>query len=76
MRSVEELETVVREERIEIGIITTPAAAAMEIAERLIRAGVRGILNFAPRRLLVPEHVSLRNVNLAIELESLSYALK
>ncbi len=76
VRSVEELETVVREERIEIGIITTPAAAAMEIAERLIRAGVRGILNFAPRRLLVPEHVSLRNVNLAIELESLSYALK
>ncbi len=41
-----------------------------------IRAGVRGILNFAPRKLFVPEHVNLRNVNLAIELESISYALK
>jgi redox-sensing transcriptional repressor len=76
VRSVDDLEEVVREERIEIGIITTPAAAAPGVADRLVRAGVRGILNFAPRKLFVPGNVNLRNVNLAIELESLSYALK
>ena len=76
VRSMEDLAGVVVEQHIEIGIITTPAAAAADVAERLILAGVRGILNFAPRKLFVPEHVNLRNVNLAIELESISYALK
>jgi redox-sensing transcriptional repressor len=76
VRSIDDLVAVVVEERIEIGIITTPAAAAAEVADRLVQAGVRGILNFAPRKLFVPEHVNLRNVNLAIELESISYALK
>jgi redox-sensing transcriptional repressor len=76
VRSIDELVDAVREERIDIGIITAPAEAATDVAQRLIRAGVRGILNFAPGKLFVPKHVSLRNVNLAIELESLSYALK
>lgn len=76
VRAIDDLADVVGEERIEIGIITTPAAAAEEVADRLVRAGVRGILNFAPRKLFVPDHVNLRNVNLAIELESISYALK
>lgn len=76
VRSIDELLDAVDKERIEIGIITTPAAAAADVADRLVRAGVRGILNFAPKKLFVPDHVNLRNVNLAIELESLSYALK
>lgn len=76
VRSIEDLADVVGQERIEIGIITTPAAAAADVAERLVQAGVRGILNFAPKKLFVPDHVNLRNVNLAIELESISYALK
>lgn len=76
VRAIDDLVAVVVEARIEIGIITTPAAAAAEVADRLVQAGVRGILNFAPRKLFVPDHVNLRNVNLAIELESISYALK
>jgi redox-sensing transcriptional repressor len=76
VRSIDDLGAVVREERIEIGIITTPASSAADVADRLVRAGVRGILNFAPKKLFVPDHVNLRNVNLAIELESISYALK
>jgi redox-sensing transcriptional repressor len=73
---VEDLVQVVKERNVEIGIITTPASAAQQVAELFVTAGVEGILNFAPRKLFVPEHVNLRNVNLAIELESLSYALK
>jgi len=66
----------VRRRDLEIGLITTPAAAAQEVADSLVRAGVKGILNFAPRKLFVPEGTRLRNVNLAIELESLSFFLK
>jgi redox-sensing transcriptional repressor len=76
VESVERLVPVVRETSVEIGLITTPAAAAQDVCDLFVRGGVRGILNFAPRKLFVPEGVSLRNVNLAIELESLSFALK
>jgi redox-sensing transcriptional repressor len=72
----ETLARVVRERKLDIGIITTPASAAQEVADRLVAAGIHGILNFAPRKLFVAPQVNLRNVNLAIELESLSFALK
>ena len=62
-------------EHIEIGVIATPARAAQEVADLLVAAGVRGILNFAPRKLFVPHHVGLRNVDMAMEFESLSFAL-
>ncbi len=56
-----------------IGIIATPASAAQEVADRLVEAGVRSILNFAPAVVSVPEGVSLRKVDLAIELQILSF---
>jgi len=73
---VQDLARVVKERGVEIGIITTPASAAQEVANLFAAAGVHGILNFAPRKLFVPTHINLRNVNLAIELESLTFALK
>ena len=73
---MERLGLLVRERKLTIGIIATPAAAAQDVAERLVGAGIQGILNFAPRKLTVPEYVTLKNVNLAIELEGLSFALK
>ena len=73
---VENLGQIVEARNLEIGIITTPVAAAQEVAELLVKAGVEGILNFAPRKLFIPDNVNLRNVNLAIEFESLSFALK
>jgi redox-sensing transcriptional repressor len=76
VESVENFSRDAGERKIEIGIITTPASAAQETADLMVRSGLRGILNFAPRKLFVPDHVNLRNVNLAIELESLSFALK
>lgn len=59
----------------DVGVITTPAAAAQDVAEQMVKAGIGGILNFAPHPLSVPTSVSVRNVNMAIEFESLSFAL-
>src|SRR5262245_55883221 len=59
----------------EIGVIATPARAAQEVADALVAAGVQGILNFAPRKLRVPDGVTLRTVDMTMEFESLSYAL-
>jgi len=75
VRPVEELAEFARRENVAIGIVATPAASAQEAANLLVAAGIRGILNFAPTRLDVPAGVSLRDVNLAIELEALSYAI-
>jgi len=58
-----------------MGIIATPAQAAQAVANNLIEGGVKAILNFAPVRIVVPDRVKLRNVDLSIELEALSYFL-
>jgi redox-sensing transcriptional repressor len=58
---------------IGIGIIATPAAAAQDVADRLVAAGVGSILNFAPTVISVPEGTSLRKVDLALELQILSF---
>lgn len=73
VRHIDELPAVVAEEDISIGIIATPASAAQEVADRMIDAGIRSILNFAPTILTVPPDVSLRKVDLAVELQILSY---
>lgn len=59
----------------DIAILAVPAGAAQAVADRVVRAGVRAILNFAPVKLQVPEGIALKTVNMALELESLSYAL-
>jgi len=59
-----------------MAILTVPAAAAQEVANQLVAAGITGILNFAPIPLSVPEEVMVNNVNLAIELENLSYFIR
>jgi redox-sensing transcriptional repressor len=60
---------------IDIAIVAVPADAAQGIVDRVTKAGVRAVLNFAPTRLTVPEDVTLKTVNMAAELEGLSYAL-
>ncbi len=59
--------------RADLGIIAVPAEAAQQVADRLIEAGIRAILNFAPARLEVPPDVAVRNVDLSRELEVLCY---
>lgn len=72
---VGDLARVVRKRDIELAIITTPAEAAQDVADALVAAGVEAILNFAPRKLIVPPEVTLRDVSLTIEMESLTFAL-
>ena len=66
----------VRQNGTRMAILTVPAAAAQEVANQLVTAGITGILNFAPIPLSVPEEVMVNNVNLAIELENLSYFIQ
>lgn len=70
---LDELSAVVEAEGIAIGIIATPAAGAQDVADRLVTAGVRSILNFAPTIVTVPDDVVLRKVDLALELQILSF---
>lgn len=73
VRRVNELPAVVRSRSISIGVIATNAAAAQDAADRLVAAGVTSILNFAPTVLSVPRGISVRKVDLAVELQILSY---
>ena len=75
VEDVASLVQVVHERRIQMGVIVTPREAAQEVADLLVEAGVEAILNFAPKKISVPEGVTLRDVNLAIEIEGLSFAL-
>ena len=68
-----DLPRIVAERHVAIGIIATPAAAAQEVAELLVTAGVTSVLNFAPIVITVPPGVSLRKVDLSIELQILSF---
>jgi hypothetical protein len=73
VRDIAEVEAVVEAESISIGVIATPAHAAQRVADRLVAAGVTSILNFAPCVLVVPDGVDVRKVDLAIELQILSF---
>ena len=70
---LDELPDLVRERHIAIGIIATPAAVAQEVADKMVAAGVTSVLNFAPTVITVPPTASLRKVDLAVELQILSF---
>lgn len=75
IRPDEALEEVLAEEGVDVAILTVPGPVAQEVAERIVDAGVRAILNFAPVHLRLPDHVTLKDVNLVVEMETLSFAL-
>jgi len=75
VESLNLLEERVREQGIKVGVVTVPAAAAQDVTDQLIAAGVKAILNFSPRVLKVPNDVILRNVDLSVNLEVLSFNL-
>jgi redox-sensing transcriptional repressor len=74
--SMEQLPEFVDRHHVKMAILSVPAAAAQEVANTLVQCGVVGLLNFAPIVLHVPEEVMVNNVNLAIELENLSYFIQ
>jgi redox-sensing transcriptional repressor len=70
---LDKVENFIHSHKIRMAIVTVPASVAQEVANRLVAAGVTAVLNFAPVVLRVPGNVVVSNVNLAIELENLSY---
>jgi redox-sensing transcriptional repressor len=73
VRDFDELESIVRENGVAIGVIATPAAAAQSVCDKMVAAGIRSILNFAPTILAVPTEVDVRKVDLSSELQILAY---
>jgi redox-sensing transcriptional repressor len=71
----DELETRINQD-VSVAILTVPAAVAQQITDRLVQIGVKGILNFTPARLNVPEKVRIHHIDLAVELQSLVYFMK
>ena len=75
VRSMADLERDIREDDALIAVLAMPAEGAQEVVDRIVGAGIRAILNFAPAQITVPPHVSVKSVNMAMELEGLSFAL-
>jgi redox-sensing transcriptional repressor len=75
IQHIDELPEVVKSKGIRLGMIVVPAERAQEAADRLVAAGIEGIVNFAPVTLTLPPHVQIVSVDLAIELEQLSFAV-
>ena len=72
---VSELEDIVREREVHVGVIATPPGAAQSVANRLVLAGINGILNFAPVQIQVPDCCRVENVDFTIKLDSIAYHL-
>jgi redox-sensing transcriptional repressor len=75
VRSIASLEKDIQKEQPDIAVLAVPGSEAQAAAERIVSAGIKAILNFAPTQLQLPADVTVRNVNMAMELEGLSFAL-
>lgn len=75
VHDTDELEKDIEAGKYDIAVITVPADNAQQIVDRLVKAGMKAILSFAPTQLTVPDDVELRTVNMAMELEGLTFAL-
>ena len=75
VQNIDNLAMTVSTERIDIAIITVPELTAQAVVDQAVAAGIQAILNFAPKQLHVPAHIELSNVDLAMEVEYLSYTL-
>ncbi|EDL62494.1 redox-sensing transcriptional repressor Rex, partial [Bacillus sp. SG-1] len=74
--SLDDLEKQLKDNGIEVAIMTVPAGSAQSITDRLVQANIKGILNFTPARLTAPDHIRIHHIDLAVELQSLVYFLK
>lgn len=75
VRDEAQLERDIAVNNYQIAVLAVPADAAQKLVDRAVKAGIKGILSFAPVQLNVPSDVALRTVNMAMELESLTFAL-
>jgi len=70
------LDEFIKKNKIQIGVVTVPVNAAQETVDLLVGAGIQAILNFAPKKIIVPDHVKLRNVDLSVNMEVLSFYME
>ncbi len=75
VRDIEQLDADIKRERPDIVVLTVPAEDAQKVVDRVVKAGIKAILNFAPTQLQAPPDVAVKTVNMAMELEGLSFAL-
>jgi redox-sensing transcriptional repressor len=75
IHAIDDLETVIKDKNIEIGVIATPAVQAQSTARRLIDVGIKAILNFAPLQIQMPEGFIVENVDFTVKLDNLAYHL-
>ena len=75
VRDIAQLERDVRQDHPDIAVLTVPAEEAQKVLDRVVKTGIKAILNFAPTQLQAPADVTVKTVNMAMELEGLSYAL-
>lgn len=75
VRDIGQLERDVHKEPPDIAVLTVPSENAQAVVDRVVRCGIKAVLNFAPTQLQVPPDVTVKTVNMAMELESLSFAL-
>jgi redox-sensing transcriptional repressor len=73
---IEKMEEIIKKEKIKIGIVTVPKEVAKEIANKLLKSGIKAIFNFAPIKLDLPKEIILKNVDLSCQLAYLTYRLK
>ena len=75
IESIKGFPEAVKERQLSIGVITTPAGAAQDVADLMVESGITSILNFAPKVLSIPDHVDVRRVDLSTELQICSFYL-
>ena len=75
VRDIAQLERDVKQDHPDIAVLTVPAEEAQKVLDRVVKTGIKAILNFAPTQLQAPADVTVKTVNMAMELETLSYAL-
>lgn len=73
VKSIDELQSCAKNLKIDIGVITVPAQFAQQVADKLVKANIKGIWNFAPVKMRVPEDVKIVNEDLSVGLSRLSY---
>lgn len=75
IKPIEQLAKVVRESEVQVAILSVPAEVAQSVADTVVAAGVKGILNFAPTSISLPESVAIDSVDLAVQLEQLAFRI-
>ncbi len=73
---IDRMAEIIKKENISIAIITVPAGAAPDIAEKLVSAGIKGILNYTPKPVQVPEHIYLEEYDMITSLEKVAFFVK